>query len=151
MIRQANPDDASSPSYWSDSVDGPGFGSACAPINSWSAEDIVDDAWSDGPGGATPFINSYPDSVNDPGFGGAWSRLDTGDGSSGIDGSGCLTSVHPSAGPDGGELDDGRAADDSSGFAKKWLSGSRWPKELKQQLVQPIAWAWRCMVRAGHW
>jgi hypothetical protein len=70
---------------WSDSVDGPGFGSACAPINSWSASDIVDDAGLDG--------------------------------SSGIHGSGWLTSVHPWLGPDGGELDDGRAAD-SSGSAK---------------------------------
>ena len=35
-------------------------------------------------------------------------------------------SVDPSAGPDGGELDDGRTADDDSGFAEKWLSG--WPK-----------------------
>jgi hypothetical protein len=43
-----------------------------------------------------------------PGLGGAWSGLDTGNGSSGIDGS--------------GELDDGRAAGDSSGFARKWLS-----------------------------
>ena len=58
----------------------------------------MDEAWSDGPGGESPFINSFPVSVNDPGFGGTWSGLDTGDGSSGIGDSGRVTSVHPSAG-----------------------------------------------------
>ena len=75
----------------SEYVDGPGFSNACAPNNPWSVvEDIVDDAGPDGPGppgGTSQFINSYPDSVNNPGLGGAWSGLDTGDGSSGIDGS----------------------------------------------------------------
>jgi len=55
-------------------------------------------AGSDGPGGASPFINLYPDSADDPGFSGAWSGLETGVGSSGIDGSGSLTFVHPLAG-----------------------------------------------------
>jgi hypothetical protein len=71
-----------------------------------------------------------------PGLGGACSGMDAGDGSSGIDGSGCLRPVHPSGGPDGGELDDGPAADDSSVFAKKWLSG--WPKRLSQSSFNPL-------------
>ena len=90
----------------SDSVGSPGFCSVCAPIDSWSAEDIVDDAGTDGPGCVFPFIRSYPDSVNDPGPGDARSGLDSGDSSSGIEGSGCLRSVHPPAGTDGAELDD---------------------------------------------
>jgi hypothetical protein len=66
----------------------------------------------DGPGGVSPFIDSNPDSVNDPELGGAWwSGLDTGDISSRIHGSSCITSVHPLSGPDCGEVDDGRAAD----------------------------------------
>jgi hypothetical protein len=69
--------------------------------------------------------------------------MGTGDGSSGIDGSGCLTPVDPSAGLDGGELDDGRAADDSSVFCEKMALGVA--EELKPQLVQTIAWARRCM------
>ena len=111
-------DSGASTISWSDTVDGPGLGSACAPIIPWPVEDIVDDAGPDGPGDASQSINSCPDSVSDPGFGGAWSGLDTGDGSSGIDGSGCSRFVHPSAGANCGELDDGRAADDS-GFATR--------------------------------
>ena len=44
--------------------------------------------------------HSLPDPS--PGLGSAWTGLDTGDGSSGIDGSGCETSVHPLAGLDPG-------------------------------------------------
>lgn len=109
----------------SDSVGSPGFGSACALIDSWSAEDIVDDPVPDGPGGVSPFISSYPESVNDAGLGGGLSGLDTSDGSSGIEGSGCLTSVHPSAGPDGRELDE----------VKKELGG--WPKRSSHCSFNP--------------
>jgi hypothetical protein len=86
---------------------------------------------------------SHSSSNPSPRLGGAWSRLDTGDGSSGIDGSGFSTSVDPPAGPEGGELDDGRAAGDSSGFAKIWPSG--WPKSLSHSSSNPppgIGGAW---------
>jgi hypothetical protein len=92
-----------------------------------SASDIVDDAGLDGPGESSHLINSCPDSVDDPAFGSARSGLDTGDGAAGIDGSGRSKSVHARSGPDGGELDDGRAADGSSSFAK-WFS--KWFKYL---------------------
>jgi hypothetical protein len=127
-IGNAKPDDGdTSIISWSDSVGGPGSDGACATFSSWSEEDIVDDAGPDGPGGASTFIGSYPGSGKDPVLGGAWSGLDTSDGSSGIDGSGCVRSVHPSAGSDSGELDDGRAGNDSSGCAKWSLEG---PKNL---------------------
>jgi hypothetical protein len=109
----------------------------------------------DSSGFAKKWLSGLPKSLSHnssnplPRLGGAWSRLDTGNGSSGIDGSGFSTSVDPPAGPEGGELDNGRAAGDSSGFAKKMALGVA--KELKPQLVQTVAWAWRCMVRAGHW
>jgi hypothetical protein len=108
---------------WSDSVDGPGFGSACAPTISGCASDIVDDAGLDDQCGASSSIDSYPDPDNDSGLGGS------GDHSSGpgIDGGGCPTPVDPSAGLDGGELDDRRAADDSSCIGK-WPSW--WIKNL---------------------
>ncbi|KAI0276425.1 hypothetical protein BGY98DRAFT_985664 [Russula aff. rugulosa BPL654] len=44
----------------------------------------------------------------------AWTWLDTGNSSSWKGGSGCSTSTDPLAGPDGCELEDGRAVDDSS-------------------------------------
>ena len=99
---------------------------AHAPSSIHGPREIVDDVGPDGPGGATPFIDSCPDSVDDPGLVGAWSGLDTGDGSFGIDGSGCLRSVHPSAGLDGGKFGDGRVADDDSGFAERspWTPNS---------------------------
>ncbi|KAI0276426.1 hypothetical protein BGY98DRAFT_985675 [Russula aff. rugulosa BPL654] len=53
-------------------------------------------------------------------LGDVWTWLDTGNSSSWKGGSGCSTSTDPLAGPDGCELDDGRAADDSSGSEGKW-------------------------------
>ena len=83
--------------------------------------DCGDDAGLDGPGDTSQFIASFPDPANDPGLDGEWTGLDTGDHPSGLDASGFSKSVTPSAGPKGGELDDGRAADDFSDIAK-WSS-----------------------------
>jgi hypothetical protein len=89
----------------------------------------------DSPGGVSSFVDSNLDSVNNPELGGAWSGLDTGDISSRIHGSSCMTSVHPLSGPDCGELDDGRAADDPSGFVNKW--SSEWPKRHSSFNLSP--------------
>jgi hypothetical protein len=119
----------------SSGIDGSGCSTSVDPSVGPDGCELDDGCAADDSGFAKKWLSpGWPKSLSNssfkpsPGLGGARSGLDTGDGSSGIDGSGCSTSVHPSVGPDGGELDDGRAADDSSGFAKKCPLG--WPKSL---------------------
>ena len=67
-----------------------------------------------------------------PALSGTRSGLDTCNGSSEVDGSVLSTTVNPSAGPDGCELDNGRATNDS-GLWKEWLSG--WPMVLSHTFM----------------
>lgn len=64
-----------------------------------------------------------------------WSWLNGGNGTLGADSSGCSTIVDPSAAPDGGELDGGRAADGTSSSENKQSSG--WPKSLRYSSSNP--------------
>ena len=66
----------------------------------------------------------FHSSPRPPGLGGVGTWLDTSAGSLWIDGGDCLTFVRPplATGPNGCELDDGRAADDFAGFSGKWRS-----------------------------